>query len=455
MYNRAFVVFLAFLVSLSPFAVAQADTVPAGTTPDSFLYGLDVALDQIKLLLTFDNAEQARVGLSIARERLSEVREMALQNKVEAMKRGQAEHRNSLAAVRASVSDLSRINSTQEITEEIEIEKELEEHDEEVETVSQEIEVKIKIRGNITVEQQALIDSVLSRLQNVTGEVKVDIKAKKGLTKIKIKQETGEDDEEIDREIRRIEHKKGLTELRLRKVVERMEDARNAIGEAEEKLILAQQGNLTVPSSVESLLEQANRRFSSAEQALNETNLGEAFGQATAAERLAGNAERQLERLLEGDEDEQEVEIEAELKEDGARVEVKVRDRKLRIMIPTTDRNEIISHIADKTGLSKNEVERLLKIQIEDEDDDVRESVKRIRKVAERVREEARDISKDARENVGRILRDVDDESKKERKIEETEKRSERIRESKEGKSGKEETELNRESNSGKSDDED
>lgn len=51
-----------------------AQEVSAGITPDSWLYGLDVAIDQITLLLNFDNGDKARKGLEIARERLLEVK---------------------------------------------------------------------------------------------------------------------------------------------------------------------------------------------------------------------------------------------------------------------------------------------------------------------------------------------------------------------------------------------
>ncbi|MEK6949821.1 MAG: DUF5667 domain-containing protein, partial [Nanoarchaeota archaeon] len=66
---------IAILVALLllPIAYAQQPAQDAGITPDSFLWGLDKALDQLALLLTFDEGEKAKKGLEIARERLLEV----------------------------------------------------------------------------------------------------------------------------------------------------------------------------------------------------------------------------------------------------------------------------------------------------------------------------------------------------------------------------------------------
>ena len=421
MRHLPIITFLLVSIVLTPLVVAQTPAAP-GVTPDSFLYNLDVALDQIKLLLTFDNVAKARVGLEIARERLGEVREMALKNKLEAMQRAQSEHRNSLERVRTAVSVLSRTNSTQEIVDEVKIERESEEHEDEVETVSQEVEVKVKVRGNITAEQQALIDSVLSKLQNFTGDVKVEIKAKKGATKIKIKQETGKADEEIEEEVNRIEIKERLTEIRERKAVERIEDAKEEISEVQETIDKLQQRNFTIPKAVDKLFEQANEKIANAEAALNETKFGEAFGQATAAKNLAKNAERLLERLLEAKE-EKEVEIEAEVEKGIAKVKVEIGDRKLKFRVPTADRNKIISEIVSRTGLSKEEVEKILKIEVEDKEEGEERKVER-KEVRER------------KESSGKIEREEKSESSGENKSRKS--GSENSRGSKSGSSGKE-----------------
>jgi hypothetical protein len=119
-----------FLISQTAFAQA---TPAEGIMPDSWLYGLDVAIDQISLLLTFDPDAKARKGLEIARERLLEVREMVEENKLEAAQRAQKEHANVLSVVQSAVGGIERANSTEELEKEIEIEAEVERHKEEIE----------------------------------------------------------------------------------------------------------------------------------------------------------------------------------------------------------------------------------------------------------------------------------------------------------------------------------
>ncbi len=53
-----------------------------GITPDKpFLYGIDRALDSVRLALTFNEDKKAELGLKIAEERLLEAKKMALENK--------------------------------------------------------------------------------------------------------------------------------------------------------------------------------------------------------------------------------------------------------------------------------------------------------------------------------------------------------------------------------------
>ena len=101
-----------------PIVSSQQETNDAGTTPDSFLWGLDKAIDQLSLLLTFDKGEKAKKGIEIARERLLEVKEMVEDNKLEAAEKAKVEHGNVLIKVKESIKLLKRVNSTEEIKEE-------------------------------------------------------------------------------------------------------------------------------------------------------------------------------------------------------------------------------------------------------------------------------------------------------------------------------------------------
>lgn len=352
-------------------------TIGAGVTPDSFLYFLDKALDNINLAFTFDQTEKAKKGLNIARERLMEVREMVNENKLGAAQAAQREHAKALAKVQNSIAGIAGVNATQELQAEVEIEKELEEHEEEVETVTNELKVKIEVKGGITPEQQALVDSVLSLMQNKTGEVKIRIENKKGETKIKIKAETGKSEVEIEEETEALEEETGLLDLKREKAEEQIEGALEELAEVKAKLLEVNITELNI-TSVTELITQSEQKITEAQEAFNETKFGEAFGLANAAEQLAENAEEILEKALEREEEEKEEkeeerEIEVEIEEGVAKVKIKVSGNKLKYSIPYTTEAELLNDIAARTGLSLEEVKALAKIEVEEAEDQVEE----------------------------------------------------------------------------------
>lgn len=368
-------VLVCLMMLLSPAVYAQENAVKAGITPDSFLYGLDVVLDRISLLLTFDQVEKSRRGLEIARERLLEVRAMAVENKLAAMERAQMEHDRALEEVISSLARLEKDNSTEEIEAEIEIEKELEEHKKKIEEVRGELEIKIKVKGEITPEQRALVGDILTRLENATGKVEIEIENKKEKTKIKIKVETGKSEEEIEREIEELEEEKGLKEIKMEKALDKIEDAKEEIAEV--------RAMLDVNAGVPTLLVEAERHLEKAEKAFSESDYGEAYGQAKAAEKNAEALKEQLERA---EEKEEELEIEAEIEKGKAKVEVEYGDKEFEFTLYTTNRAEIVSEIAERTGLSREEIEAVIKFEEEEDHEQAFEVVK-----AEKEEEEERE----------------------------------------------------------------
>src|SRR3972149_6041239 len=74
----------------------------AGTTPDSPLWGIDVALDRIRLALA-SNPNKARIGLLIAEERLAEIQVSGKRGNAEAATRAQDEHGRTLEDVKIRI----------------------------------------------------------------------------------------------------------------------------------------------------------------------------------------------------------------------------------------------------------------------------------------------------------------------------------------------------------------
>lgn len=192
-------VFLLFSVS----AVVENKTIlmDPGTTPDSALYFLDLAMENLGLALTFDNDARIEKEFEIAEERLSEAREMALENNLDAMAKAEEKHGEILTKLKLELKEVSADNSTEELKKELKIEQKINEHEIKVKNVKNELKLEIKITGVLTPEQQQLLDSLIASFGDKTEEVGIKINDEKKETKIKIKEETGEDGEDIEDEL--------------------------------------------------------------------------------------------------------------------------------------------------------------------------------------------------------------------------------------------------------------
>lgn len=351
----------------------EDEAVDPGITPDSILWGLDKAFDNLNLLLTFNSAEKARKGIEIARERLEEIKAMAEENKIEAAEDGKEEQLKVLAKVKQSISNIKEKNSTKQIEEEIEIEKELEEHEDEVKELGSNLKIKIEVKGSLSEHQKAVLNFILSSLENETNEVKAEIRNKKDRTKIEIKQKTGKSEKEIEEEIEDIEEEKGLTDIKKEKSMEKIEDAKEDLMELEEELAEHKaEGHIADEKPIIELIGNAHKRIANAEEAFSKNDFGEAFGQANSAEQLIKNAERVLEKTVEKFEEEEhemeEREIEVEIEGGKAKIEININDEKLEFAMQTTDKGAIIREIAARTGLSVEEAAKLADFGGEKED---------------------------------------------------------------------------------------
>ena len=149
-YLKCIIFGVLLIVLIFPVNAQQTTTTDPGITPDSFLWGLDKAFDQITLLLTTGDVDKAKKGLEIAEERLAEIREMIEENELEAAEKAQEAHGKTLLKVKEKVNKVEEDDSLEEIEKVIELEKELEEHDENVEQTFGKLKIKIEIEGQIT-----------------------------------------------------------------------------------------------------------------------------------------------------------------------------------------------------------------------------------------------------------------------------------------------------------------
>lgn len=355
MMKKIFSIYVFMILLLAAVVVAQKEELPdAGITPDSFLWGLDKALDRLTLLLTFDKGEKAKKGLEIARERLLEVKSMVEENKLDAAEKAQEEHGKTLMKVKQSVKEIEDDDSLEEIKEVIEIEKELEEHDEKVEQTFGELKVKIEVKGELTQQQKTLVDSILNSLKGQTGEVEIEIENKKDKIKIKIKQETGKSGEEVEKEIK---EDIGLSNFEKKRAEKMKLKAENKWNDVIEK---AQKYKVDIPDKTEfsGLLE-------SGDALLEEGKNEEAKDVYEAAKDLAEALKKEIEETGEAV---GEREIEVEIKEGKAKVDIEIGEAEWEFELDIVDLDAIINEISTRTGLGVEEINAIIEVEVEEKE---------------------------------------------------------------------------------------
>jgi len=152
----------------------------------------------------------------------------------------------------------------------------------------------IKTEGNLTSEQQALIDSLIARMQNQTGSLKIEINEHKNKIKIEIKQRTNKTETEIENEIEDIEREHNITNNSTEKSIEK---ANEKILEAKEEIVklMDEVGiNNVTDNAVLVLMNNSFDKLDAAQNALNASKYGDAYGLANAAKQLAENAREKI-----------------------------------------------------------------------------------------------------------------------------------------------------------------
>ncbi len=120
---------LILLISAIPSVLAEdnqeeveAVEVEAGVTPDSPLWGLERAQERIKLALTFNRAEKAKLRLQNAEERLAEVQVMIQEQKLEQAEKAERAHKKDLADLETDLEELQAEDTEVELEQAVEIE---------------------------------------------------------------------------------------------------------------------------------------------------------------------------------------------------------------------------------------------------------------------------------------------------------------------------------------------
>lgn len=397
--------FFLMIILVLPLVLAQEDVSSnPGVTPDSFLWGVDRALEQISLLLAADPEAKAAKGLAIAQERLLEVKAMAEAKNLPALEKAQNEHSKALLKVKDNVGQLKDDDPEEQLEKELKIEKVLREHQKEIEEASAKLKVKIKIEGELSAEQQAQLDEFLASLSESAEEVEIEIKSKKDGTKIKIKEKTGKSEKEIDEDMEQLEDELGLGEENL-KVRAEVADGKAAVkvdlkfdslitdkgallAEIADKFSLNaetaasllkveeevgdedeeenEEGMLRIKVKTDAEASEVNVKLRFMINSTEESAIVAALVERTllTPEQIEAIWQLKDEKLKE----DKEIEIEVEIEEDEAQVKVETDSSKMKFVLQETDREKIVQEIASRLGISVEEVLKYVTFEEEKEE---------------------------------------------------------------------------------------
>ena len=201
--------------AISPMILAQeaevedegVDVVDAGTTPDSPFYGLDNAMDRLRLAFTFNKAKRAEKALQISEERLAEVKAMIEQKRFEQAEKARERHELFIGRARLALEDIEtdseEIRARTALMEITRVQNKIEAHAEKVE------EVKARILENhakdMTEEQLDHLEEVFSNIIEKAQNMEQKVSEKKEQAKIKYKVLSEKTDEEVEEELEEIE----------------------------------------------------------------------------------------------------------------------------------------------------------------------------------------------------------------------------------------------------------
>lgn len=182
-----------------PSAFAQDDSPDAGVTPDSFLWVLDRAAEDVSVFFIFDDTKRAEKRLAHAQERLDEANALLLEKKFDAAAKAQRVHAKVLAKVQRDVKDIGNGDAEAELEKRAKIEERIAAQQEQIFQIKNRIEIKIK--GDLTAEQQQQLEALLASFTDDTEAVSISLKTEKEKTKLKLRAIESEEGTKAEKEL--------------------------------------------------------------------------------------------------------------------------------------------------------------------------------------------------------------------------------------------------------------
>ncbi|MBW6461481.1 MAG: hypothetical protein K0B07_00310 [DPANN group archaeon] len=260
----------------------EEDSAEAGVTPDSPLYRLDVAMDNIGLMFTFNKAKKAEKKLEIAKERLKEAKMMAIANNLDAMEKAKNRHDAMLLSAEEDIEAING-NETKALMSNIRIKSMLKLHNQEVADVEQEL--TLRVRGNLKDKQQEKLDSFIESMKGSSKSIEVKVQNKEEKMKAVVKRTRNLSDDDVDAEFEKI-NRETLREHMSVKALDVIGQAEDAIGRAEDLIEKKSEAGKDVTYSIEQL-DEAKIILLKAKESLDNDDVEDSIEQAFKAKRMA------------------------------------------------------------------------------------------------------------------------------------------------------------------------
>ena len=231
------------VLSVMPMVMAQNDTVvdeapideeviDAGVTPDSPFYGLERAMERLKLAFMRNKAERALYKIQMAEERLAETEQMIEEDNLEAAQEAEEAHDEILEEAQQEAEEIESDDGeevAEEALEDVEaVQLGLLSHSEKVALVHNRILERLQA-GNASQEQLDHLTEVFARIETKAQEMeqKVAEKRERVRTRYKVLSELNET--ELAEKEQAFLVKKQATE-------QRREEAKNRVREQEQEI---------------------------------------------------------------------------------------------------------------------------------------------------------------------------------------------------------------------------
>ncbi len=394
-------VFFAFVLLSFALVSAQEIEVPndAGTTPDSTIWGIDRALERIELALTFDDSEKEKKRLQNAHERILEVKQMILEDKIEDAEDAREKYTEILETSKKNIKSISSEDDSD--LEEINL---LEDYIQMQEVEIEDVDVLISSISSLSEEQKKLLEQFINSLGADVANVHLIINSKEDETLTNIERKTGRSRVEIIDEFGRLRDEKKLRaevldsysiiEIRQKFTTRTIERealineviSRFTVSESDAKeLLKIEDSDEIEEDNFDRLKVRIDIRVRDGvgvsevevefRQKVEETSVE---GLQSAVVDLSKLTKEQIMNAISIEEDsddlENEREIEIEIKErDGssfAKVEIEWDGMKKEFVLETADKEEIYSRIASLLGVTVEEVLKVAEFEDGENDSD-------------------------------------------------------------------------------------